>query len=159
MKNGRIINLAAPSLPHDAVNKDYLDQKFDHLQVEAKLVNNNNNNNCLVFGPDGGVDFKQRRIINLMEPQHPSDVVTQGYVWDKTLFFRSLLDAYDAKKRRIVNVANPVSDQDAVTLKYLRDEMVKLKTTLIAELSVSLNKAATATVTNNSSSNNDAAIG
>lgn len=82
----RIINVATPVLPADAVTKDYVDtQMGGNASLLAQILQQVNTIQNLYLRKDGAVpmtghlNMGANRIINMMTPINPSDGATKGY--------------------------------------------------------------------------------
>lgn len=112
MKGARVLTVALPQGPQDAVNKAYADNV---VPMDYKKA--------------GVLGVRKRRLVDLATPQEPQDACTKAYV-DSMMTEHSPIDVTQTNvmkmgKRRLAEVLPPEEEDDACTRKYVEDHFMK----------------------------------
>jgi hypothetical protein len=139
MDNKRLVNVGKPEEVNDAVNKEYLKnfhRKNEDIDMNNKAIKNlswpNDINDAvpkkylyqyglLLDNKINSFNAKDKKIVNVLDPENLQDVATKNYVDSLDLAIQDSLikRITDANNNRIKNVGHPVEDVDAVNKKYL----------------------------------------
>lgn len=102
----KIINLAPPKLPTDAVIKSYVDEKLPVITNEI----------C---------DFNGFRLINIGYPETTTDAVNKEFILKEieNKCFKKTKSEVDFEKLRLTNIATPLDMTDAINKEYLFERL------------------------------------
>jgi len=138
MDNKRLVNVGWPEEVKDGVNKEYLTsfhRKNEDIDMNNKAIKNlswpNGNNDAvpkkylyqnvmLLENNINSFNAKDKKIVNVGDPENLQDVATKNYVdsLDSAIQDSLIKRITDANNNRIKNVGDPVDDGDAVNKKY-----------------------------------------
>ena len=139
MDNKRLVNVGEPKEHKDAVNMEYLTsfhRKNEDIDMNNKAIKNiswpNDINDpvpkrylfqygLLLDNKINSFNAKDKKIVNVLDPENLQDVATKNYVDSLDLVIQDSLmkRVTDANNNRIKNVSDPIDDGDAVNKKYL----------------------------------------
>jgi len=104
LNNYRLINLADPTAPQDAVNLRYLNSSLSSI------------NFCDLIGPTCDIDLNGYKLLNVGEPIHPTDGVNKEYVDDLVDRINVLIGADVVSTRNIPGPTGTGMVIDGITI-------------------------------------------